>query len=71
VLTAEACELVRRHDSDVELDGPGEQAASRWAGHDQENVVGVMCREQASTTTNAQTVQSFPVAGSSQRPSIP
>ena len=30
-----------------------------------------MCREQASTITNAQTVRSFPDDGSSQRPSIP
>jgi hypothetical protein len=30
-----------------------------------------MCREQASTITNAQTVRSFPVTGSSHRPSCP
>ena len=30
-----------------------------------------MCREQASTMTNAQTVWSFPVTGSGQRPGIP
>ena len=30
-----------------------------------------MCREQASTITNACTVRSFPVTGSSQRPSCP
>jgi hypothetical protein len=30
-----------------------------------------MCREQASTITNAQTVRSFPDTGSSQRPSCP
>jgi hypothetical protein len=30
-----------------------------------------MCREQASTITNAQMVTGFPAAGSSQRPSRP
>jgi hypothetical protein len=30
-----------------------------------------MCREHASTITNAHTVTSFPAAGSSQRPSRP
>ena len=30
-----------------------------------------MCREHASTITNAQTVRSFPETGSGHRPSIP
>jgi hypothetical protein len=30
-----------------------------------------MCREQASTITNAHTARSFPLTGSSQRPSCP
>ena len=30
-----------------------------------------MCREQHKTITNAQTVRSLPVTGSSQRPSCP